>query len=81
MASQAAKLSGLARKLVNDKLIDKDGAEDAAQQAADKDLPLVSYLVQNDLVSASAIANSAAQEFGTPLIDLEAVDPEAIPSQ
>lgn len=81
MASQAAKLSGLARKLVNDKLIDKDGAEDAAQQAADKDLPLVSYLVQNDLVSANAIANSAAQEFGTPLIDLEAVDPEAIPSQ
>ena len=81
MASQAAKLSGLARKFVNDKLIDKDGAEDAAQQAADKDLPLVSYLVQNDLVSANAIANSAAQEFGTPLIDLEAVDPEAIPSQ
>ena len=81
MASQAAKLSGLARKLVNDKLIDKDGAEDAAQQAADNDLPLVSYLVQNDLVSASAIAISAAQEFGTPLIDLEAVDPEAIPSQ
>jgi len=81
MASQAAKLSGLARKLVNDKLIDKEGAEDAAQQAADNDLPLVSYLVQNDLVSASAIANSAAQEFGTPLIDLEAVDPEAIPSQ
>ncbi len=81
MASQAAKLSGLARKLVNDKLIDKDGAEDAAQQAADNNLSLVSYLVQNDLVSASAIANSAAQEFGTPLIDLEAVDPEAIPSQ
>ncbi len=81
MASQAAKLSGLARKLVNDKLIDKDGAEDAAQQAADNDLPLVSYLVQSDLISASAIANSAAQEFGTPLIDLEAVDPEAIPSQ
>ncbi len=81
MASQAAKLSGLARKLVNDKLIDKDGAEDAALQAADNDLPLVSYLVQSDLISASAIANSAAQEFGTPLIDLEAVDPEAIPSQ
>ena len=81
MASPAIQLSGLAQKLVNDHLIDKQEAETAAQQATDDKLSLVSYLVKNDLVSARAIANSAAEEFGTPLIDLEAVDLEAIPKQ
>lgn len=81
MSSQTANLSGLAQKLVTDHHIDEQGAGIATQQAMDNELSLVSYLVENDLVSARAIANSAAQEFGTPLIDLDAVDPEAIPKQ
>lgn len=73
-------LSGLARKLVADGLLDEVAAQDAFQQAVGNKVPFVKYLVDNDLASAKVIAHAAAQEFGVPALDIEAmeIDPDVL---
>lgn len=67
-------LSGLARKLVVDGLIDEVAAQDHYQKALKEKLPFVSYLVVNKLVAGRDIAAAAAQEFGVPLLDINALE-------
>ncbi len=67
-------LSGLARKLVLDGLLDEAAAQDHFQKAQQKKQPFVAYLVENKLVASAAIALSASQEFGAPLLDIGALD-------
>ncbi|TJY65177.1 type IV-A pilus assembly ATPase PilB [Sinimarinibacterium sp. CAU 1509] len=71
-------LGGLARRLVADKLLTEDQARDVQQKSLKGGKPLVSLLVESKIVTPSAIAEAASQEFGAPLIDLGAVeiDPE-----
>ena len=70
MAANPIQLSGLAKRLVEDGLIESDAASDASETARKEKVPFVTHLVQNGLVSAKAIANSASEEFGVPLLDL-----------
>ena len=70
-------LSGLARKLVVDGLLEEEVAHDHFQTALKKKKPFVSYLVENKLVSSTSIALSAAQEFGAPMMDINAIELEA----
>ncbi len=80
MASQnTIALTGLARQVVQAGLLEEDAALDAYQTAKTQKVPLVSYLVQNDLVDSKAIALVASAEFGTPIFDLNAFDAESIP--
>lgn len=65
-------LGGLARRLVKDGLIDDGKAREAQQAALKKRQPLVSYLCENNLADARAIALAASSEFGLPLYDLDA---------
>jgi len=67
-------LSGLARKLVLDGLLEQEAAQQAHKDALKEKMPLVSYLVANDIVSGDKIAHVASQEFGIPLIDIENVE-------
>jgi len=79
MAVSTAKinLTGLARKLVMDGLLEEEAALQAHQDALKKKLPFVSFLVENDMVAANKIALAASQEFGVSLIDINAVDIDA----
>ena len=79
MAANPIQLSGLARRLVEDSLLDDAKAREASAEAQKTRVPFVTHLVQANLVSASDIANAASEEFGTPLLDITALDPEAIP--
>ena len=79
MAANPIQLSGLARRLVEDDLLGDTAAKEASEEAAKARVPFVTHLVANDLVSARDIANSASQEFGTPLIDISAFDIESVP--
>ena len=79
MAANPIQLSGLARRLVEDDLLEDTAAKEASEEAAKARVPFVTHLVANDLVSARDIANSASQEFGTPLIDISAFDIESVP--
>lgn len=78
MATVAAEtqLSGLARKLVEDGVIEQDKALSAQESAAKKKTPFVSYLVENKLADAKKIAQSASEEFGVPLVDIDVLDIE-----
>ncbi len=79
MAANPIQLSGLAKRLVEDGLIEGEDAKVATDEARSSKVPFVSHLVQNGLVSAKSIANAASEEFGVPLFDLSAFEVEAIP--
>jgi type IV pilus assembly protein PilB len=79
MATQTVPLSGLARRLVEDGLLDAESAQNASEEARKAGTPFVSYLVAHEIAESRAIAASASEEFGVPLIDLSAFDLEAIP--
>jgi type IV pilus assembly protein PilB len=73
-------LTGLARKLVLDGLLDEEKAQSAFEESLKKKKPFVSLIVENKLVPSSDIALAAAQEFGAPLVDLDLleIDPDVI---
>jgi type IV pilus assembly protein PilB len=73
-------LGGLAQRLVQDGLLDEQAMQDAIVKAKEKRANLVTHLVSANLASARDIAISASNEFGVPLLDLDAVaiDVEAV---
>ena len=73
-------LSGLARRLVADGLIEEAALQQAAAEAAREGAALVTHLVAQGLVPARALALAASDEFGMPLQDLAALAPEALPT-
>jgi type IV pilus assembly protein PilB len=66
-------LSGLPQRLVLDGLVEEAAMLDAIASARERKTHLVSWLVSHDMASARDIAIAAAQEFGMPLLDLDAV--------
>ena len=78
MATPGTKIqfSGLARKLVHDGLITDAQAQEAFEAATKKNIPFVTHLVENKIADSRSIAQSAAEEFGVPLLDIDVVDLE-----
>lgn len=74
-------LSGLARKLLTDGAVAEDKIKEATETAIKQKIPLVTYLVQNDVVSARIISTAASDEFGTPILELGALSPDALPKE
>src|SRR6202040_1882438 len=66
-------LGGLAQRLVQDGLLDEQAMQDAIARSKEKRLNLVTHLVAANLATARDIAISASNEFGVPLLDLDAV--------
>ena len=74
VSSNRVPLSGLARKLVADGLLDEASAHNAFQEAIGEKLPFVKYVVDNKISTAKVIAQAASQEFGVPILDIEAME-------
>jgi len=74
-APQSA-ISGLPRRLIQDGVITEDAMLDAADAAKDEKVDLVAHLVAKGLASAKQIAIAASHEFGVPLLDLDAFEPD-----
>src|SRR5690554_4345213 len=72
-------LSGLARRIVQEELLDMQTAGKASQQASQEKIPFITYLVQNKLAKARELALVCAEEFGYPYLDLSALDRESQP--
>ncbi|WP_188746242.1 type IV-A pilus assembly ATPase PilB [Marinobacterium zhoushanense] len=72
-------LSGLAKRLVNDGAFSAEVAMDALNQARDANKSFVSFIISQRLVSAHRAACAASEEFGLPLLDLDAFSADAIP--
>lgn len=71
-------LAGIARRAVEDGLFDLQAAKQAQLCAHRQGKGLVSYLVDENLVSAQDIAMSVGQGLGMPLLDLDMVTEESI---
>ena len=67
-------LSGLARKLVMDGLLEEAQAGEAFQDALEQKIPFVKYLVDNGMGSSRDISLAASSEFGVPLVDIDCVE-------
>jgi type IV pilus assembly protein PilB len=76
MAATASQsnLAGLPRRLVQDGIISEEQLQEAGEAAKKERLPLIAYLVSQELANARAVAVAASHEFGVPLLDLDAVD-------
>ncbi len=72
-------LSGLAKRLVNEGVCSAEVATDATLQCREKQQTFISYIIEQRLVSAYRAAAAASEEFGIPLLDLDALDPNALP--
>lgn len=74
--AQRMALQGLAARLIQDGLLDEKTALQAISDAKDANTNLVAHLVSKGLADAREIAIAASQEFGVPLLDLDAIQPD-----
>ncbi|WP_160152868.1 type IV-A pilus assembly ATPase PilB [Microbulbifer sp. ALW1] len=72
-------LSGLAKRLVLDKVIDEATAASALEAAKRERQSFAQHLVESKLVKSRELANSAAVAFGSPLYDLGSYNFELLP--
>jgi type IV pilus assembly protein PilB len=71
--AQRLVLQGLPQRLIQDGLVDEATMAQAMVAAKESDGNLVSHLVTQGIADAKEIAIAAAQEFGAPLLDLDAI--------
>jgi type IV pilus assembly protein PilB len=83
IASNDAKqsLSGLPRRLVREEVLSEEDALTALADASANKRQLISHLVHHMDISATRIANIAAQEFGLPLFELSSLSADSLPSE
>jgi len=74
-------LTGLAKRLVNDGVFSAEVAQDAVAQSRDANQSFISYIIAHRLVSAHRAATAASEEFGLPLLDLDAFSEDAVPKE
>jgi type IV pilus assembly protein PilB len=71
--------SGLTKYLIHEGLLTESEAKIHSQEAQKKNLPLLSYLVANNLVDSKVVATKASVEYGVSFFDLDAIDLHNIP--
>jgi type IV pilus assembly protein PilB len=69
-------ITGIARRLVMDGALEEAAARQAMAAASTERKPLANYLIDNRLVAPPQLAAANSVEFGVPLLDASAVDPE-----
>ena len=74
--TQRVSLQGLPLRLIQDGLVEERTMVEAVNAAKESNTNLVSHLVGQGLAEAREIAIAASQEFGVPLLDLEAIQPD-----
>ncbi|EAR21819.1 type IV-A pilus assembly ATPase PilB [Nitrococcus mobilis] len=73
-ANPSLKLGGLARRLVQNRLIGEDEVRQALHDSKKANTPFVTYLIEQGLLAAKNIAAAASSEFGVPLFDLTVLE-------
>src|SRR6478609_8046441 len=72
-------VNGLARRLVNDGLINMEQAQNALLESRKAKQPITQWLVERKIVGAQAIAVAAMEEFGVPLYDFSCHNAQQMP--
>lgn len=71
--------SGFTKYLIQEGLLTESEAKIHSQEAQKKNLPLLSYLVANNLVDSKVVATKASIEYGVSFFDLDAIDLHNLP--
>ena len=71
-------IRGLAKRLVADNLLNQQDMLEAFTNARKESIPLTRYLVKNQILASTTIADTASNQFGLPRIDLSALDPVSV---
>jgi len=74
MTQPGGQLTGLARQLVQNHLLEEAAAIKATEQARKDNVPFVAYLIENKLARDKDIARVAARSFNLPLFNIDALD-------
>ena len=77
--STTIKLGGLARTLVQEKLLTEEEAEAIQKQANTLNVPFVSQVASSKKLTPRQVAETASSAFGFPLFDLNAINPDFLP--
>ncbi|MDP1658376.1 MAG: type IV-A pilus assembly ATPase PilB [Methylotenera sp.] len=80
-ATPSIKLSGLARTLIQEKLLSEDEANAIQVQANAVKSPFITQLVLSKKLNAQVIAETSAKAFGFPYFNLDAFNPDYLPSK
>jgi len=75
----SSNLSGLARQLVSDNIINDEMAHTVLTESKEQELPFIKVLLEKSEVSSLEVANSAIQGFGLSLLDLDGLDKNNLP--
>ncbi|MDP2154059.1 MAG: type IV-A pilus assembly ATPase PilB [Methylotenera sp.] len=80
-ATSQTKLSGLARTLIQEKLLSEDEARTVEAQASTVNASFISQLIQSKKLSSLSIAEASAKAFGFPYFNLDAFNPDYLPAK
>lgn len=80
-ATPSTKLSGLARTLIQEKLLSEDEANAIQAQANSIKSPFITQLIQSRKLSAQAIAEASAKAFGFPYFNLDSFNTDYLPTK
>ena len=75
------KLSGLARTLIQEKLLSEDEANAIQAQASSVQNLFITQLISSRKLSAQVIAETSAKAFGFPYFNLDAFNPDYLPAK
>ena len=75
------KLSGLARTLIQEKLLSEDEANAIQAQATSVKNPFITQLITSRKLTAQVIAEASAKAFGFPYFNLDAFNPDYLPTK
>lgn len=78
---KASKIQGLATLLVRKRLLEASAAVSLIEQARAQKHNFIALLIEEGVVSSSALQQLLADEYGIPALDLSAVDIDQIPDE
>ena len=74
-------LPGLARKLVSKGLISESEAAEVMKNSIQESRSFYLQTIEQNVLSLAEVSHIASEEFGLPLLDLDCINPEAVPIQ
>ncbi|MGB0513784.1 MAG: type IV-A pilus assembly ATPase PilB, partial [Wenzhouxiangellaceae bacterium] len=77
----SARLPGTGRRLVEEGLLSEEQALEALDKASELGRSFTNHLVRENLIDPGSFAHVAADEFGLPLLDLNAMDLRGAPAE
>jgi type IV pilus assembly protein PilB len=80
-APSSIKLSGLARSLIQEKLLSEEEAQAIQTQANAAKNPFITQLILSKKLNPQIIAQTSAQAFGLPYLNLDAFDEAQLPTK